>query len=134
MAVYIVGYVHYYMERDRILHGKCGHTVFMHELLTYSVSEIEQVSTANKWDFWYKNNEFLNTVQRTFLMALCLLYTYWAFRIFTSHWTNEGRKVLCTACLLHFSFLNHVFKLQHLWKCKISFKSEILQTEWKWLC
>ena len=48
MAVYIVGYVHYYMERDRILHGKCGHTVFMHELLMYSVSEIEQVSTANK--------------------------------------------------------------------------------------
>ena len=36
------------MKRDRILHGKCGGTVFMHGLLTHSVSEIDQVSTANK--------------------------------------------------------------------------------------
>lgn len=105
MAVYIVGYEHCYMERDRILHGKCGHTVFMHELLMYSVSEIEQVSTANKWDFWYKNNEFLNTVQRTILMALCLLYTYWAF----SYLFNSAGSIFCTAWLLHLSFLDKPF-------------------------
>ena len=33
----------------RILHRKCGRTVFTHELLTYQKS--------NEWDFWYKNDE-----------------------------------------------------------------------------
>ena len=41
------------------------------------VSEIERVSTANEWDFWYKNNEWVDTVRRTLHVVLCLLYTYW---------------------------------------------------------
>ena len=41
------------------------------------VSEIEWVIAANESDFWYKNNESVNTVQRTFHVVLCLLYTYW---------------------------------------------------------
>lgn len=49
---------------------------------------------------------------------------------------NSAGSIFCTACLSHLfflekTFLNHVFKLQHLWKRKISFKSEILQAEWK---
>ena len=40
------------------------------------VSEIERVSAANEKDFWYKN-ECVNTVQSTFHVVLCLLYTYW---------------------------------------------------------
>ena len=37
-------YIEYFMEsaRVRCLHTSCG------------VSEIEQVSEANEWDFWYK--------------------------------------------------------------------------------
>ena len=41
------------------------------------VSEIERVSAANEWDFWYKNNEWVNTVRSTLHVVLCLLYTYW---------------------------------------------------------
>ena len=41
------------------------------------VSEIEWVIAANESDFWYKNNESVNTVQSTFHVVLCLLYTYW---------------------------------------------------------
>ena len=40
------------------------------------VSEIERVSAANEYDCWYKNNECVNTVQSTFHVVLCLLYTY----------------------------------------------------------
>ena len=40
------------------------------------VSEIERVRAANEYDFWYKNNECVNTVQSTFHVVLCLLYTY----------------------------------------------------------
>ena len=32
----------------RILHGKCGRTVFSYELLTY-------FQKSKEWDFWYKN-------------------------------------------------------------------------------
>ena len=41
------------------------------------VSEIEWVIAANESDFWYKNNKSVNTVQSTFHVVLCLLYTYW---------------------------------------------------------
>ena len=41
------------------------------------VSEIERVSAANESDFWYKNNEWVNTVRSTLRVVLCLLYTYW---------------------------------------------------------
>ena len=39
-----LGYIEYFMESAcvRCLHTSCG------------VSEIEQVSEANEWDFWYK--------------------------------------------------------------------------------
>ena len=40
------------------------------------VSEIERGSAANEKDFWYKN-ECVNTLQSTFHVVLCLLYTYW---------------------------------------------------------
>ena len=40
------------------------------------LSEIEQVSAANEWDFWYVNNSGENTVQSTFHVVLCLLYTF----------------------------------------------------------
>ena len=32
---------------------------------------------SNEWDFWYKNNECVNTIQSTFHMLMCLLYIYW---------------------------------------------------------
>ena len=41
------------------------------------VSEILLVRCAHSFDFWYKNNECVNTVQSTFHVVLCLLYTYW---------------------------------------------------------
>ena len=41
------------------------------------VSKIEQMSAANQWDFWYKNNKCVNIAQGTFHVVLLLLYTYW---------------------------------------------------------
>ena len=52
-----------------LTYGICTRVVF--------VSEIERVSAANEWDFWCKNNEWVNTVQSTLHVVLCLLYTYW---------------------------------------------------------
>ena len=34
--------------------------------LVVFVSEIERVSPANEWDFWYKNNSCVNTVRQHF--------------------------------------------------------------------
>ena len=45
--------------------------------LVVDVSEMERVSAANEWDFWYINNECVNTVRSSFYVVLCLLYTYW---------------------------------------------------------
>ena len=45
------------------------------------VSEIEQVSAANEWDFWYFTNKCENPVQSAFHAVICLFYTYWDFRI-----------------------------------------------------
>ena len=37
------------------------------------VSEIERVSAANEWDFWYVNNSCVNTVRQHFPWSiLCL--------------------------------------------------------------
>ena len=41
------------------------------------VSEIERVSATNEWDFWYKNNDGVNTVRSTLHVVLCLLHTCW---------------------------------------------------------
>ena len=46
------------------------------------VSEIERVSAANEWDFWYKTNECENPVQSAFHAVICLFYTYWDFFIY----------------------------------------------------
>ena len=43
------------------------------------VSEIERVSAANEWDFWYKANECENPVQSAFHAEICLFHTYWDF-------------------------------------------------------
>ena len=50
----------------RILHGKCGRTVFSYELLTSDMKE---------WDFWYKNSDLGKTVPSIFHAVLCLLDT-----------------------------------------------------------
>ena len=55
----------YKKSRHKIPHGKCMHTVFTHEMLKYQKS--------NEWDFWYKNNECVNTIQSTFHVLMCLL-------------------------------------------------------------
>ena len=41
------------------------------------VSEIERVSAANEWDFWYKTYECENPVQSAFHAVICLFHTYW---------------------------------------------------------
>ena len=38
------------------------------------VSEIKRVSAANEWDFWYKSNEWVDTIRSTLHVVLCLLY------------------------------------------------------------
>ena len=60
VLVFFVVYIEYFMEsaRVRCLHTSCG------------VSEIERVR------FLIQNNECVNTVQSTFHVVLCLLYTY----------------------------------------------------------
>ena len=45
------------------------------------VSEIELVSAANEWDFWYFTNKCENPVKSTFHALICLFYTYWDFHI-----------------------------------------------------
>ena len=49
------------------------------------VSEIERVSAANEWDFWYKTSECENPVQSAFHAVICLFYTY----IFSSNSYNK---------------------------------------------
>ena len=44
--------------------------------LVVFVSEIERVSAANEFDFWYFNNSCVNTVRQHFPWSiLCILYT-----------------------------------------------------------
>ena len=58
----------------RILHGKCACTVFTHELWRIR-NRISERSERER--FLIQNNECVNTVQSTFHVVLCLLYTYW---------------------------------------------------------
>ena len=61
----------------RILHGKCVRTVFTHELCRIR----NRTSERSEWvRFLIQNNEYVNTVQSTFHVVLCLLYTYWDFK------------------------------------------------------
>ena len=51
-------------RKYRILHGKCVRTVFTSE-------------RSERGRFLIQNNECVHTVQSTFHVVLCLLYTYW---------------------------------------------------------
>ena len=66
----ILLYIHVY----RILHGKCARTVFTHELWRIGNWTSER---SERVRFLILNNECVNTVQSTFHVVLCLLYTYW---------------------------------------------------------
>ena len=53
-------------------------------------SEIERVSAANEWDFWYKTNECENPVQSAFHAVICLFHTYWDFCYLSSfNWFSK---------------------------------------------
>ena len=59
------------------------------------VSEIERASAVNEWDFWYKDNECVNTVQSTLNVVLCLLDTYWDLKsCLSSLMTNQEKTLL----------------------------------------
>ena len=58
----------------RILHGKCVRTVVTHELWRIRNRTSER---SERVRFLIQNNECVNTVQSTFHVVLCLLYTYW---------------------------------------------------------
>ena len=64
------GTVGYY----RILNGKCARTVFTHELWRIRNRTSER---SERVRFLIQNNECVNTVQSTFHVVLCLLYTSW---------------------------------------------------------
>ena len=68
----------------RILHGKCGRTVFSYELLTY-------FKKSKEWDFWYKNSNLGNTVQSIFHVVLCSSLILRAF-YFKSFWNAKISK------------------------------------------
>ena len=57
----------------RILHGKSARTVFTHELWRIRNRTSER---SERVIFLIQNNECVNTVQSTFHVVLCLLYTY----------------------------------------------------------
>ena len=54
------------------------------------VVDISEIWLVHSFDFWYKNNERVNTVQSTFHAVLCLLYTYWNIHHFANQ-NNEAR-------------------------------------------
>ena len=62
------------VSKYRILHGKCVRTVFTHELWRIRNRTSER---SERVRFLIQNNECVNTVQSTFHVVLCLLYTYW---------------------------------------------------------
>ena len=68
----------------RILHGKCGRTVFSYELLTY-------FKKSKEWDFWYKNSNLGYTVQSIFHVVLCSSLILRAF-YFKSFWNAKISK------------------------------------------
>ena len=61
-------------DKYRIRHGKCARTVFTHELWRIRNRTSER---SERVRFLIQNNEYVNTVQSTFHVVLCLLYTYW---------------------------------------------------------
>ena len=63
----------YVYNKYRILHGKCARTVFTHELWRIRNRTSER---SERVRFLIQNNECVNTVQSTFHVVLCLLYTY----------------------------------------------------------
>ena len=65
------------------------------------VSEIKRVSPANEWDFWYKNNEWEDTIRSTLHVVLCLLYTYWDIHHF------GGLFILNLSKMLKFAATHH---------------------------
>ena len=65
---------HIFQIKYRILHGKCARTVFTHELWRIRNRTSER---SERVRFLIQNNECVNTVQSTFHVVLCLLYTYW---------------------------------------------------------
>ena len=67
-------YREYWRRIYRILHGKCARTVFTHELWRIRNRTSER---SERVRFLIQNNECVNTVQSTFHVVLCLLYTYW---------------------------------------------------------
>ena len=62
------------LKMKYILHGKCARTVFTHELWRIRNRTSER---SERVRFLIQNNECVNTVQSTFHVVLCLLYTYW---------------------------------------------------------
>ena len=66
--------------RYRILHGKWGHTVFTHELLTYRKSNEWAQRTSEVSDT--KTTSAHIPAQSTFHVVLCLLCTYWDIQLF----------------------------------------------------
>ena len=60
-------------NKYRILHGKRVRTVFTHELWRIRNRTSER---SERVRFLIQNNECVNTVQSTFHVVLCLLYTY----------------------------------------------------------
>ena len=65
---------HFSWSKYRIIHGKCVRTVFTHELWRIRNRTSER---SERVRFLIQNNECVNTVQSTFHVVLCLLYTYW---------------------------------------------------------
>ena len=63
----------YKASKYRILHGKCARTVFTHKLWRIRNRTSERSEQVR---FLIQNNECVNTVQSTFHVVLCLLYTY----------------------------------------------------------
>ena len=114
-------YAKYFMESAHVRHLYAR---------AVDVSEIEhskRMSTANEWDFWFKNNECVNTVQNIFHVVFYLLFTYWdmhqsanlSFQIFPS----------LIRLVLFFPLLQLLLLLVFFWYSTISFvDSEIYQT------
>ena len=63
-----------WLNKYRILHGKCARTVFTHELWRIRIRTSER---SERVRFLIQNNECVNSVQSNFHVVLCLLYTYW---------------------------------------------------------
>jgi len=58
-------------------------TVFTHELLTYQKS--------NEWDFWYKNNECVNTVRQVILMRVRNYEVIKELQVFFGFWMHNWK-------------------------------------------